>query len=351
MVAVATKHRTDLTCTWWDLLPNWSNQISRITCPCCDPETGLMWFRDVSVVTLGELFLALGQRYSAEQIYALYQSLRIVAVKRRKGHEQNVGLSCSDFQSAKLKFEQMPHKLILVEEYAGVTGQGSLNPNDPSHVSAAIRYLYKCLLCDLRPPWLSDQFPQALPGCGLLSTYTRPSFLTWDYQVGLKCFGERVVEWICDAVQCWDLEVAGFIARPLYVCTTKVGHNLRMCLSLASMSKLMTQSGERSHYRCRKCVELKNGAPNCHESPKRVLQLYALVHTGVSKPTPVRMRPVRLVLFAPPEQWAWGEDPSQHRVSPKPGNPERIFDSRGYHWSYELEESDAIWLSAGPYLG
>ena len=238
-----------------------------------------------------------------------------------------------------------------MEEYAGITGQDSLNPNDPSHVSAAIRYLYKCLLCDLRPPWLSDQFPQALPGSALLSRYTRPCFLTWDYEVGLQVFGKCVVDSICDAVQCWDLGVAGFIARPLYVCTTKVEPKSRMCLSLASMSKFITQSGKRTHYRCRKCLDSENADPNCHELPKRVLQLYALVHTGVSKPTPIRMRPVRLVLVAPPDQWAWGEAYSQPLVSRKLGNPERNYDCRGCHWSYEKEESDAIWLSAGPHLG
>ena len=66
--------------------PNWAEQVSRVTCPCMDPARGYEWARGGTVVTLGELFLALGKDYTAAQIYAFYRTLRIVAVKRRKGH-------------------------------------------------------------------------------------------------------------------------------------------------------------------------------------------------------------------------------------------------------------------------
>ena len=62
-----------------------------------------MWFRSATVITLGELFLALGNRHTARSIYAFYLTLRIVAVKRRKVGEQIVGMTSIDFQGAKLR--------------------------------------------------------------------------------------------------------------------------------------------------------------------------------------------------------------------------------------------------------
>ena len=159
-----------------------------------------------------------------------------------------------------------------------------------------------------------------------------------------------VVRRISDAINCLDLKVAGFIARPLYVCTAKVGKDLRMCMFVANMSKMIIQSCQRTSYRCRTCLDMEAGGGCSFDAPKRVLQLYALVHTGVSEPTPVRMRPVRLVVCAPPDQWAWGEDPSPMEVSLTPVSPKRGFDSRGFHWYYDKRESTAIWQSAGPYM-
>ena len=67
-----------------DLFPNWEKQVTRITCPCVDPDCGYEWARGGVVMTLGELFMALGKEHAASQIYAFYRTLRIVAVKRIK---------------------------------------------------------------------------------------------------------------------------------------------------------------------------------------------------------------------------------------------------------------------------
>ena len=50
------------------LVPNWAKQVNRVTCPCIDPACGYEWARSGTVLTLGELFLALGKRYSAAKI-------------------------------------------------------------------------------------------------------------------------------------------------------------------------------------------------------------------------------------------------------------------------------------------
>ena len=65
-----------------DLFPDWTKQVTRITCPCMDPDCGYEWARDGMVMTLGELFMVLGKKHTASQIYAFYRTLRIVAVKQ-----------------------------------------------------------------------------------------------------------------------------------------------------------------------------------------------------------------------------------------------------------------------------
>ena len=88
-------------------------------------------------------------------------------------------------------------------------------------------------------------------------------------------------------------------------------------------------------YRCGKCAAKDGGEPASGSLPLRVLHLYALVGTGGSAPTPLHMRPVRLVLAAPPPQWAWGKHQTSGDLrgfdapaaSPEPG-----LDSRGAHW-------------------
>ena len=143
-------------------------------------------------------------------------------------------------------------------------------------------------------------------------------------------------------------------ARPLYVCTSTSGRDSLMCMSVASMSKLIMHREGRLHYRCGKCMAKDAGEPASGSSPLRVLHLYALVGTDGPALTPLHSRPVRLVVAAPPAQWAWGE---QLREDDLPGldsrgaSPERGLDSRGEHWRYQAADSNAIWCYAGPYRG
>ena len=122
-------------------------------------------------------------------------------------------------------------------------------------------------------------------------------------------------------------------------------------MSVASMSQLIMHSEDRQHYRCRKCAgDASLEEPASGSLPLRVLHLYALVGTGGHAPTPLHMRPVRLVVAAPPAEWAWGQD----RVGEFRGSdasPVEGKDSRGAHWRYNEAESTAIWYRAGSYRG
>ena len=81
--------------------------------------------------------------------------------------------------------EQKPNKAQLIEEYAAANNLGQL-PDNKESLDAAIRYLYKLVLSDLRPPWLTHAFPQALPGNSLLSRYTRPCFFAMAHGRGSR---------------------------------------------------------------------------------------------------------------------------------------------------------------------
>ena len=210
------------------------------------------------------------------------------------------------------------------------------------------------LLRDLRPPWLTHAFPQALPGNSLLSRYTRPCFLQWDLDEGLQLFGESVANKISQHVRAVDLELVGFLARPLYVCTASSGSKGEMCMSLASMSQLVKQTEGRQDYRCRKCAENDSERePASSSSPLRVLHLYALVDTSGPAPTPMHMQPVRLVVTAPPPEWAWGLDDVTDVFAGgrSAALPQQGRDSVGAHWRFNKPDSEAIWRRAHSYCG
>ena len=218
----------------------------------------------------------------------------------------------------------------------------------------AIRYLFKVMLRDLRPPWLAHAFPQALPGIGVLSRFTRPSFLQWDGAVGSNIFGETVVKLLTDVVEAVQLELKGFLAKPLYVCTSTSRSESLMCMSIASMSKLITHAEGRLLYLCGNCVQEDEGEPASGIFPLSVIHLYALVGAGGQVLTPLHSKPVRLVVSAPPTNWAWGTHqvwPDRPRSDSPSASPERSKDWRGWHWRYCLPDSESIWRQSGPYLG
>ena len=67
-----------------DLAPDWRLQISRVRAP-CRGTSDFEWHRTGLVVSLGELMQALGNQFSAKEVYLFYRALRIVALKRQKG--------------------------------------------------------------------------------------------------------------------------------------------------------------------------------------------------------------------------------------------------------------------------
>ena len=146
-----------------------------------DADCGYEWVRTGTTFTLGELCFALGQQYTAAQIYTFYRTLPLVAVKRRRQYTNDRGLvaatgaTASSFRAVRRSLVQKPNKRQLLEEYAAANDLGQPSQTQ-ANLDAAMRYLYNMLLRDLRPPWLTHAFPQALPGNGLLSKYTRPCF-------------------------------------------------------------------------------------------------------------------------------------------------------------------------------
>ena len=335
------------------LEPDWEQQVYRITCPCKDAHCGYEWARYGPAFTLGELFLALGKEYTARQIYAFYLSLRLIAVKRRKtqstgrGAGAATGVTGSPFQAANMRSELKYNRTQLIEEYAAVHNLDPL-PDNKESLDAATRYLYKLLLSDLRPPWLTEAFPQALPGNSLLSRYSRPCFLQWGDGEGADLFGDSVATRISQHVDSLGLELRGFLARPLYVCTASSGRNGEMCMSLASMSQLVKHAEGRREYRCRKCAKkASEREPASGSGPLRVLHIYALVSTSGPASTPLHMPAVRLVVTAPPEDWAWCRSPEDWSVynggARSTAWPTQGVDSRGAHFRYNDAESRVIW--------
>ena len=59
-------------------------------------------------------------------------------------------------------------------------------------------------------------------------------------------------------LECFSVDRAGFVARPLYVCT-KCIYGDQLCMKVASMSKFIPQAGIRRLYRCTKCVREDTG--------------------------------------------------------------------------------------------
>ena len=66
-----------------DLIPDWKNPTNRLVLP-CSGTTQWVWLRSERVITLGELFCHLCQRFTCRQIYYLYLCLEIVALKQKK---------------------------------------------------------------------------------------------------------------------------------------------------------------------------------------------------------------------------------------------------------------------------
>ena len=102
------------------------------------------------------------------------------------------------------------------------------------------------------------------------------------------------------------------------------------------------------HYRCSKCVQRE---PVSNDDPLRALHLYALGRARDGGLTPLRMKAVRLVLNAPPDDWTWNAHPQCGEASGRElrACPILTKDCRNKHWRYTELESEAIWRAAGPF--
>ena len=147
-----------------------------------------------------------------------------------------------------------------------------------------------------------------------------------------------------------SVKIAGAFARPLYVCTDlRVPSGSReLCMAVASMSMFAQQVPGRSQYRCSECVKR---APVSDSTPLRILHLYARVSASDCGLTPLRMKEVRLVLNAPPDDWAWRASPPGLEPPPQCGQsapaalqaqPAMSVHTQGKYWRYSEAKSDAI---------
>ena len=161
------------------LAPNWPKQWNRLQVPCVG--TGFrMWFRTGKVITLGELFLALGRVYTAASIYAFYRTLRLVVIKRRPqksyspgSASASTGLTHGPLQASSMKRSlclDSTTKQYLVADYCEAANLPK-QPVTKQLLDAAVRYMHKILLCDLNPPGWTTNSPRLCQGkaCCLVS--------------------------------------------------------------------------------------------------------------------------------------------------------------------------------------
>ena len=342
-----------------DLFPAWRRQRYRVLVPCVGTDK-YQWHRTGQVVSLGELFMALGRKWTAAAIYSFFRTCRVVVLKRVKaksvatpGSASLGGTTGSSLQPAQIRRHLLTNKEQLVEEYAEANDLGELKVTK-QNVDAAIRHLHKIMLADMRPPWAAYTFPQEVPGDGVLARYIRPSFMQWDSALGANLLGTKVWNRVGDAAAAVDVVVAGYLARPLYVCTNaKPSSEHGMCMSIASMSRFVQQAPGQVHYRCSACVAKSAGVPVSDSAPLRVLHLYALIATRDDGATPMRMKPVRLVVHAPPDTWKWGASaPASGRAS---GSLQDVVlahpTQSGALFLYNKKESDALWSCSSCYRG
>ena len=158
------------------LMPCWDRQWNRLRVPCVHYWEGhpYMWFRTGKVVTLGELFLRLGHMFTASSIYAFYRTLLLVVTKRRKQHSYRNGWKTHNPLTAhrvkRSLITDMTQREYLVQEYSAAWKLGKL-PVTKETVDAAVRQVYKFLLCDLNPPGWTTNSPRLCQGkaCCLVS--------------------------------------------------------------------------------------------------------------------------------------------------------------------------------------
>ena len=341
-----------------ELGPDWQEQTNRLAVP-CRQTLSAQWRRAGLVTTLGQLFLALGARWSGAVIYEYYRTLRVVALCRRKsggavaaaglsGHYLGVGLDAP---------------APLVQAYCDFLGEEvpTSYSGRQAKLAEATRHVFALVLQDLRPPWAEHAFPQGLPNARALERYTRPSFLHWTCDTAMHVFGDEVCSELLQQTFRANQTLGGVVARPLYVCTSMVDGI--SCGRNAAMSALFEFPKERVHWHCPRCASIN--APSSASADavgekgcSRSLLLYPLVEmNGVCKPVPMRSLSCRVYLQAPPDEFSLSLlyrpvsslVSSIHAVKSKPS----ILQSTGNrsHFLYNGADSVSIWMSASSWQG
>ena len=105
---------------------------------------------------------------------------------------------------------------------------------------------------------------------------------------------------------------------------------------------------------CPQCISFRQpGVPVSDSAPLRVLHLYALIATRDDGATPMRMKPVRLVVHAPPDTWKWDASaPASGRASGSLQDVEMAHPTQsGALFLYNKKESDSLWSWSSCYGG
>ena len=218
----------------------------------------------------------------------------------------------------------------------------------------AVQFIQLVLLTDLRPPWLTHDFPQALLGGGVLSRFARPQLLFWSASEVATLFGEDLNRSFANAAESVDLVFAGIAARPLYKCT-EVLPTGKVCMKVASMSPFLELSAGRFEYKCTDCMAKAQAAqlaPGSASAGLRCLHAYPTVQGVDGKPTPLRVGAVaRLLVHAPPDTWGWRASLPAHWPTHTPAaSPQRHHPAKGWY-KYTTEESDRIWIASSHFQG
>ena len=109
-----------------DYEPDWPRQRHRCVVPCANAAE-CEWVRTGEVVTLGELFMRLGEQFTCRQIYAFYRALRLVALKRDKSATMaapgsaSAGVTGGPLQASRIQ-QEFRGEDALVAEYVDLKG-------------------------------------------------------------------------------------------------------------------------------------------------------------------------------------------------------------------------------------
>ena len=300
--------------------------------------------------------MELGRDFAVKEIYTFYRCLRIVTLKRRKnrsgghGSTRNVAAGLADRCVLR---EHDDWKESLIEEYATLRGEDVPARGDKATNSrmfkAAVQFIHVNLLQDLSPPWIDHNFPQALPGDGVLARYMKPTFLRWPRDIVGTLFGREVFETWSKECQAAGLELGAVLGRPLYVCT-RTRPCGEVCGAMAAMSPLMEQREKHKEFVCQDCAG-RNAPREDRALPVlRLIRIYLQVRVE-DRWLAMRSAPMHILLHAPLDDSMWGfghtspglTDTTLLLEPARPANLELEITNRT-GWRYTARESNNIWL-------